>query len=399
MKLLNLIDSTSILERVNKNLILEVMENIKKNNKSFFRIRKYKIPPEYLTSWTSFIFDDYFPFIFDMAEKAHFVNQEFLKKKRVVPFDRFTSQDVINEAIKKKKILVSLYKAPEWFSKSYHQLSEREKEDEELSDYLFICYNSTEEEGRKVTVSLHTHKKPHQVLDAELNYKKPFTKYSLIGVTIALISLALNVAKYFGHSVSVEQIITFGPSVLLLISIGFILADVRNVLGNIRDGSVNKLITKYKKSMKRRLNSTHTLLYLETFNRRIDSTIALNLFMILHESPDKMFFNDTSLLRLVQKNLDESITSHQLNYILDTLIDNNMIKIQEDYEITLLLEETILLDKRVISQKLVSIFNLPEELEENLYDMYSKFRTLVLEICKIADLNPPQFPELQIIQN
>ena len=70
-----------------------------------------------------------------------------------------------------------------------------------------------------------------------------------------------------------------------------------------------------------------------------------------------------------------------------------MIKIQEDYEISLLLEETLLLDKRFMSQKLVSIFTLPEELEDNLYDMYSKFRTLVLEICKIADLNPPQYPE------
>lgn len=365
------------------------MENLKKQKEqSFFHFRKKaNIPENFLTSWKRFVFNQYFPFIFEMAEKSHFVNHRFTKKG-VVPFDRFTDQDDIEEAIKNKQILVSLYKAPDWFAKRYHQLNENEKNDPELSDYLFICYNSTEEDGKKVTVSLHIMKKPQNVLNAELDYKQPFTKMTVFVALFALVGILLNLTDFF----NVHFSISIGP-LLILLSFIYIMKDVFEMFENILNGSLNKLISRHKKSMRRRLNSTHSLVYLESFNRRIDSSIAFTILEILEKYPDKMYFNDSSLLRLAQKNIDESITSHQLNFILSTMVDRNIIRIYEHMEIKVLLEKEFLQNIRFLSQKLFSIFDLPIDLQQELYELYVEFRSLVFDICSIAKLNPPSFPE------
>ena len=371
------------------------MENIKKQNIGIFNFRKRRqIPKEFIANWKNFVFDQYFPFIFQLAEKAHFENYEF-KKKGVVPFNRYSNRDDLIEAIEKKKILVSLYKAPEWFVKTYHQLNNEEKRDSDLSDYLFICYNPAMHEGAKVTVSLHVMKKSKDVLKAELDSKKPLGKMTVIGTLVGLISLGLSVVKLVaptGNGISLEEIISFGPF-LLLISIAFIFSDVYHLIGNIRNGSVNKLISKQKKSMRRRLNSSHSLVFLESFSRRINASIAKSVLMIIKTNPEKKFSNDPSLLELVQHNLGASITGSHLSYVLSVLVDKGIIEIKEDSEITVLIADEIFNDNRFLSEKLILEFNLPDDFTDELHELYRIFRNLVFDICSIAGLNPPQFPE------
>ena len=383
---MSLCDPVSVLERINKNIIAEVMDNLKKKDKN--------IPVDFLQNWKKFIFENYFPFIFEVAEKSYITNVT-INRKNIVSFKRFSDHSKITKAIEEKKILVSLYKAPEWFAKSYHQLNNEEKADTELSDYLFICYNPTEHEGKKVTVSMHIMKKPNEVLEAELDYKKPITKRTLIGAGIAVVSLFLTLNNYLNFGINLNefvQLIELGP-ILLIIALVYIISDLKYIASNFFNGSINKLVTKHKKTMRRRLNSTHTLVFLESFNRRIDATIASHILLIIKGNPDSIYLDESTLLRMIQINLHNSLSNYEINKVLEILAAKDFIQIHEDLHITLKVAEEYLSDKRILDQKLFEDFDLPEEIQSELYELYGRFRELVTNICKLATLNPPSFPQ------
>lgn len=387
---MSLCDPVSVLERINKNIIAEVMDNLKKKDKD--------MPTDFLQNWKKFIFEDYFLFIFEIAEKSYFRNVT-INRKNIVSFKRFSDPSKISKAIKEKKILVSLYKAPPWFAKTYHQLNDEEKSDPDLSDYLFICYNPTEADGKKVTVSMHIMKKPNDVLEAELDYKKPITKRTFIGASIAVVSLFLTLNNYIDFGINFLnqlnqfiQLIELGP-ILLIIGLVYIISDLKNIASNFLNGSINKLVTKHKKTMRRRLNSTHTLVFLESFNRRIDATIAVHILLIIKGNPDSIYLNDTALLRMIQTNLHNSISNYEISKVLEKLSIKGFIQIHEDLHISLNIADEYLSDKRLLDQKLYEDFDLPEEMQTELYGLYARFRNLVNHICSLASLNPPLFPE------
>lgn len=381
---MSLCDPISVLERLNKNMISEVMENLIK--------KREPIPIDYLHMWKRFVFREYFPFIFEMAENAFFTNVT-VHKKNVVSFKRFTNEETIENAIQKKKILVSLYKAPEWFAKTYHQLNEQETSNLDLSDYLYICYNPTEDEGKKVTVSIHTMKTPQQVLEAELNYKRPITKKTFIGLTSTVISIIISIANYAHVDfVNIQEILTFGP-LLLIAGLGFIFFDARQLVNNVHNGSLNKLVTKHKKTMKKRLDSSHSLIFLETFNRQIQATIASTVLTLIKNSPERLFINEDILLNQVQNKLSTSISGFELSQVLSVLIENNLIEITNGMEISLLVQDTEFANKARLDEKLLDFFDIAPDLQTKLFELYRYFRKIVLEICDIAHLIPPMFPK------
>lgn len=379
---MSLCDPISVLERVNKNIIAEVMDNLDKKGDP--------LPVDYMYYWKKFVFEKYFPFIFEMAENAFFTNVTVYKKK-IVSFKRFTSPKIIDQAIDKKKILVSLYKAPMWFAKSFHQLNDQEKDNSELSDYLYICYNPSEDHGKRVTVSLHIMKTPEQVLDAELDYKQPFTKKTLFGVIATLGSIGVSVANFANVGINFDQLLSFGP-LLLVVGLAFIFFDVRSLINNILNGSLNKLVTRHKKTMKKRLDSSHSMSFLQSFYRRIHAIIASTIIQIIREAQENIYINNDFLLKKVQKYLHTDISSFELSRVMNNLLDHKIISINNSMLITLLINENTLTDKKKLDHELVAIFGIPSDLEENLFDLYADFRKIVVEICEIAHLNPPDFP-------
>ena len=380
---MSLCDPLSVLERVNKNIIAETMENLDRKHEP--------IPIDYVHYWKKFIFDEYFPFIFELAETSFFTNIS-VYKKNVVSFKRFTSTSIIEEAIKKKKILVSLYKAPEWFAKSYHQLNDEEKRDSTLSDYLYICYNPLEDYGKKVTVSMHIMKKPEEVLNAELDYKTPFTKRTVIGLFSTLASLAASIGNYANIGIDYKQFLTIGP-ILFIVGAAFIFFDARQLVNNVHNGSLNKLVTKHKKTMKKRLDSSHSLIFLESFRKRIDTSIASAVVNIVQNSSEKIYVNEVSLLKEIQYKLGSSITGFELSQVINILLERNLLMVDQNMQLILTLQENEYKNKRYFDKSLLENFNLPYDLETKLYNLYKNFRTIVLEICEIAHLNPPMLPE------
>lgn len=66
---MSLCDPISVLERLNKNIISEVMDNLDKKGDP--------LPVDYMYYWKKFVFEKYFPFIFEICEIAHLNPPEF----------------------------------------------------------------------------------------------------------------------------------------------------------------------------------------------------------------------------------------------------------------------------------------------------------------------------------
>ena len=376
---LTLCDPVSALERINKNLIYEIMTEIKEMGQD--------LPLSFLSDWRSFIFNHYFEFIMKLAEDSFFTYIP-VSWDDCVSFNRNTSYQEINKIIAEKKILIALFKAPKWFVYLSHFINEDKAKATNLSDYLFLMYNPHEEDGKKVTVSYHILKTPEEILDAELDYKQPITKNTYIGIAMTFISIVFGTIDILP---GVELLTSFSQ-IFIFFGILFILADAKQLIENIfQRSSLNKLVTKQKKKLKRRLDSTQSLVYLETFSRRISSTLAVTILHIVHKN--KIYFNDTKLLSLIQSNINMQITNFEVSKILEILQSKGYIEIDNDLLIKTTISDSLFKNKKLLDQRLYEDFDLSEQLEEKLYLMYAKFRELTLNICILADVKPPNLPD------
>ena len=375
-----LCDPVSVLSKTNKNLIYEIIEDMKAKNRV--------VPASFLGSWRNFLFQHYFPLIHELAKNAQF-EPVTIDWKHCVNFSEDLTYPVIEKIIKQNKVLIALYKGPKWLSKIGHHLKMEDLENKEKTDYLFIMYNPNAPDGRKATVSYHVLKTPKEIQQAELEYKPPITAKTILGSLLALLSVTTAILQIvLGTQLEVSAFAVM----FLIIGVLLIFSDLAELVDTFSRGSMTKLVTKHKKTMKGRLDSTQALVYLDNIARRRYALLAKNLFYITRFQ--NFTKEDVKKIRIeVNKRLNADFTNEDINDIIKMLMDKEFLYIREDNYLKPTISDSLLKNERILDERLYEEFDLPDTIIRHLYHTYRELRQLTLQLCDIARIEPPTMPE------
>ncbi|MCY3411919.1 MAG: hypothetical protein INQ03_09845 [Candidatus Heimdallarchaeota archaeon] len=346
-----LCDPKNVLGRINKNLAYEVINSRDNPDR--------EVHPRFQDEWLNFIFKFYFKLIFILATKGNLeqINPQW---EKVINFNEKISYHEFLSHVKNRQVIIAVFQIPIWLSR----LELVHYKENEHANYLFLKYNPIEKIGKRVTLSYHRNTTLDEVKDIELRYKQLLTKKSVYGVILGFVFL------FFDYLDKLLEINLFADAVLVL-AVLLILYDIYEMMKTISGHGMNDVILSFRKSMTGRLDSTHTLIELEHLLRLQKTSIALTTLHVLKTKKINVF--DPSVLHLNLVKQYTNISKAYVTELIRELDEFGIIDVSQNGEVTVLIEDEMLENRKVLDERLYEQFDLDELTKNHIYETYEKF--------------------------
>lgn len=289
-------DADSLLHQMEKNVVFEVISFLRRNERHLSATEKQHFK-ELLREWKIFLLHRYFPLAFRLAEEAGFVPvpdehvparyRQFISHE----WPGHNLESVIN-VINNEKPLLSVLRTPSLRRIPSVLLSPHDARNRtEPNDHLVVLYNPEAPDKNWATLALHLRKNTKESVTAELKYSEGITKLdvlillaSLLGVYFSVVQEAFMIflQDWLYNTSGITFTLTF-PQLVGMLGVLVFMAKIFQIIISFIMGKrkIGKLITRNKKVMKSRLDSSTTLLMLSYYQRKRKATWARAVFKVI----------------------------------------------------------------------------------------------------------------------
>ncbi len=296
---LQLQDAESLLHQMEKNVVFELIGFIQKHEKHLSDGEQQELE-QVLLEWKKFLLTRYFPLSFRLAEEAGFVPippEHVPERYRKLAGDDWliNGLESIDDFLNDERPLLSVLRTPSIRRIPKSLLSSHGKfsPGAEQNDHLVFLYNPEAPDDNWATLALHLRKNVKEAVTAELKYSEGMTTLDLLILSASLLGMAISLfqdaflnflQQVIQRSSGVSLSLSFPQFIGILGMIIFILKIFQLVISFVLGKrKIGKLITRNKKIMKSRLDSSTTLIMLSYYQRKRKAMWARTVFKVILE--------------------------------------------------------------------------------------------------------------------